>query len=211
MKSLIILGSGGFAREVAWLIEENNRIHKEWDILGYVTKDNKDCTYHYPALGEDEWLLSYDQPVNVACAIGDPVIRKMLVSRYELKKNISFPTIVSNHAIVADSVSLGKGTIVCAGCIISVNSEIGDYVICDRNSNIGHEVRIDNYTNVSPGVNISGNVHIGFGSMIGTGASIIQGISIGNNTVIGAGATVIENITDDVTAVGVPARVVRKR
>lgn len=36
MKNIVILGAGGFAREVAWLIEEINNKNAEWNLLGFI-------------------------------------------------------------------------------------------------------------------------------------------------------------------------------
>ena len=46
--------------------------------------------------------------------------------------------------------------------------------------------------------------------MIGSGAKVLGPITVGSNTNIAAGAVVIDNIPDNATAVGVPARVVRR-
>ena len=43
------------------------------------------------------------------------------------------------------------------------------------------------------------------------GAKVIEGINIGNNVIIGANAVVISDIPDNSVAVGVPAKVVRKK
>ena len=45
----------------------------------------------------------------------------------------------------------------------------------------------------------------------GTGAAIIQGITIGEWTIIGAGAVVVDDIPANVTAVGIPAKVIKTR
>jgi len=50
---------------------------------------------------------------------------------------------------------------------------------------------------------------IGEGCYIGMGANVIQGITIGPWSTIGAGAVVICDIPPHVTAVGVPARVIK--
>ena len=39
MKPIVIIGAGGLAREVAWLIEEINAVREEWELLGYVDED----------------------------------------------------------------------------------------------------------------------------------------------------------------------------
>ena len=35
MRGIIIVGAGGFAREVAWLIEEINLKNQEWNLIGF--------------------------------------------------------------------------------------------------------------------------------------------------------------------------------
>ena len=46
--------------------------------------------------------------------------------------------------------------------------------------------------------------------MVGAGAKVLGPITIGSNVRIAAGAVVLSEIPDDCTAVGVPARVVRR-
>ena len=45
--------------------------------------------------------------------------------------------------------------------------------------------------------------------MVGTGARVLGPINIGNNVKIGASAVVLKDIEDNVTVVGIPARVVK--
>jgi serine acetyltransferase len=59
--------------------------------------------------------------------------------------------------------------------------------------------------------NNSGEARIGNGNFWGTGAKIINRCTVGDNVVIGAGAVVITDIPDNVTAVGVPAKVVKRK
>jgi len=48
-------------------------------------------------------------------------------------------------------------------------------------------------------------------AMIGTGTKIKGGVTIGRDTFIGAGAMVTKSIPEFSIAVGIPAKVVRKR
>jgi acetyltransferase-like isoleucine patch superfamily enzyme len=45
------------------------------------------------------------------------------------------------------------------------------------------------------------------GTHIGIGAAVLPGIKIDKNSVVGAGAVVTKDVPDNVTVVGVPARV----
>ena len=60
------------------------------------------------------------------------------------------------------------------------------------------------------GAHLAGNVHVGELTHIGIGASVVQGVKIGRNVIIGAGAAVVADIPDNVTAVGVPTRVIKQ-
>jgi acetyltransferase-like isoleucine patch superfamily enzyme len=64
---------------------------------------------------------------------------------------------------------------------------------------------------LSPGVTTGGGVSIGECSVIGIGANILHLRQVGDHCVIGGGALVNKNIGDYEVAMGVPAKVVRKR
>jgi acetyltransferase-like isoleucine patch superfamily enzyme len=68
---------------------------------------------------------------------------------------------------------------------------------------------VGDFCNINPGVHLAGNVTVGEGCYIGMGANVIQGINIGPWSIIGTGAAVIRDIPPHVTAVGVPARVIK--
>jgi len=57
----------------------------------------------------------------------------------------------------------------------------------------------------------SGKVIIGKGAYIGCNVTILKGIKIGKDAVIGAGSVVTKDIPDNAIAVGVPAKIVKKR
>lgn len=56
-----------------------------------------------------------------------------------------------------------------------------------------------------------GKVVLKDGCDIGVGAIILPGVTIGEGTIIGAGAVVTKSIPDHCVAVGVPAKIIKKR
>lgn len=36
MKNIVIIGAGGFGREVKWFIDEINGVNKQWNFIGFV-------------------------------------------------------------------------------------------------------------------------------------------------------------------------------
>lgn len=204
---IAIIGSGGLAREVRWLIDECNRRQNRWNILGWISKEKPGTVIEgLPVLGDDDWLIKYEGPIDVAVSVGSGKLRRKIVTYLQRNSNISFPTIISPSAEISDSVIFGKGAIIAAKSILTVNVEIGDFFFCNLACTVGHDCKFGDYVTLNPGVNISGNVALGECATIGTGASIIQGLSVGKNAFIGAGATVVRDIEEGYTVVGVPAK-----
>jgi sugar O-acyltransferase (sialic acid O-acetyltransferase NeuD family) len=109
----------------------------------------------------------------------------------------------------AKYVSIGEGSIICAGTIMTTNISIGRHVILNLACTIGHESTIDDYSAFMPTCSISGEVTIGKCTYWGTGAKIINRCHVGDNVTIGAGAVVIRDLPPGATAVGVPAKVIK--
>lgn len=148
------------------------------------------------------------QFVNAVIAIGDNRIRKEIVTK---SKNINWITAVHPDTYVHKSVRIGSGTVVFAGAVIQPDTVIGSHSIVNTGATIDHDCRIGDFTHIAPGVHLGGNVQIGTGTFIGISSAVIQDITIGEWSVVGAGAAVIHDLPSYVTAVGVPARVIKQR
>lgn len=209
MKDIVIIGAGGFGREVAWLIEDINKVNNEWNIVGFVD-DNKSIQgteiNGYKVVGDIDWLEK--QEVFVVNAIGDPVIKKKVMDKLDGSKN-KYPVLIHPSVICSERVSFGEGSVICAGNIITVNVEIGKHVIINLDCTIGHDANIGDYSTVLPSVNVSGFVKTEECVSVGTGSAVIQGVNIGRNTVVGAGAVVVKDLPANCTAVGSPAKPIK--
>lgn len=208
MKQIVIIGAGGFGREVQWLIERINEKELTWEIKGYID-DGIDAGTEingYPVLGGINELLEMQQEIAVVCAIGSSSIRKKIIERISSNPNIEFPNIVDPSVEMSKYVKFGKGNIICAGTILTVNIDIKDFSILNLDCTVGHDVVLNSFVTVYPSVNISGCVMIGKHTEIGTGTQIIQGKTISENVIIGAGAVVVKNIDISGTYVGTPAK-----
>lgn len=205
MKDIVIVGTNGCAKEILFLLEENNKIEKEWNILGFVDCDKTRTDLKYPVLGNDDWLMNQTRELAVVIAVGNPALKKRLYEMYSQSAFLYFPTIVSKHALVG-TCSMGMGCIICNNCTLTVDVNLGNFVTVNIGTTICHESIVGDFTTLAPAVNVSGNVNIGKMCDIGVGSRIIQNISIGNEVVVGAGTVVIKNVDNECTVVGVPAR-----
>lgn len=208
---IAVYGTGGFAREVAWLIESLPAAGRP-EIVCFVDDDARrhgDIVNGIPVWSVEQ-LRERHPGCAVACAIGKPQTRRKVVGKCR-DMGFVFPTLCDRDVRMSRFVGIGDGSILCAGSVVTVDVAIGEQTHVNLNCTIGHDCRIGAYTTLAPGVHVSGCVHIGEGVYIGTGACIINGtqeapLTIGSNSVIGAGACVTRSIAPDVTAVGVPAR-----
>lgn len=209
LKDLYIIGAGGFGREVAWLADRINKVEPTWNMKGFIDDDKTllgilqgNC----PVVGNCDFLLNIKKEVWVVCAIGSAAARKKIVRKLENNPQIRFATLVDPAVLQSERVSIGEGSILCAGTILTVDISVGKHVIINLDCTIGHDVRIQDFVTVYPGVNVSGQVIVEESVELGTGTQIIQGKRICAGSIIGAGAVVVKDIVEKGTYVGVPAR-----
>lgn len=208
MKDLVIIGTGGVGRETALIVEEINKVNKEWNLLGFID-DNEDLIDKkingYRVIGNRGYLNCREKETYVVIAIANNFIKEDLV-KYLNNKNIKYATLVHPSVGINSNVEIGEGSIVYPGVIMTVNIKIGNHVIISPKCGIGHDTVIEDYVTLLWNVNVSGAERIRKGATLGSGSTIIQGIEIGRNSFVGAGAVVIRDVAENKTAVGVPSR-----
>jgi sugar O-acyltransferase (sialic acid O-acetyltransferase NeuD family) len=211
---IVILGSGGFGREVLWLLRSLDK--ERLEVLGFVDEDTNlhgKTLSDLPVLGGFEYLLEMQRAKNnlrAVCAVGEPALRKDLVSKARAAGIRDFLVAIHPTCQLSGFVEVGEGTVIAANSIITTQVTINTFVTVNLGCTIGHDVVIGDYVTLAPGVHVSGHVFLGEGVKIGTGAVILPGVTVGAWSIIGAGAAVISDIPDNVTAVGVPARVIKQ-
>lgn len=211
-KDIYIIGAGGFGREVAWLIERINQKKEEWNLKGFL--DDNECLHGkieggYPILGGTELLKELQSEVWVVCAVGAAKVRKVIIEKIQVFPNVRFATLIDPDITLSDRVSIGEGSIICAGSIITVDIRIGNHVILNLDCTVGHDACLEDFVTVYPSVNVSGNVLVEECAELGTGTQIIQGKKIGAQTIVGAGAVVVKDLPEKCTAVGSPAKPIK--
>jgi sugar O-acyltransferase (sialic acid O-acetyltransferase NeuD family) len=211
MEKIAIFGAGGFGREVHMLIEQINKAKPTFDFIGYFDdglEKGKDIN-GYPVLGGMDVLNNIGE-ISLVVAVGDPGIKRKIIRKITNPK-VKYPTLIHPGVLIGDMNynRIGKGCIICAGVIITVNVDIGDHVILNLSCTVGHDTIIKDFCSFMPTVNISGEVVIEDAVFVGTGTKIINQTSIGKNTIVGAGAVVVKPIPENCTAVGSPAKPIK--
>lgn len=205
LENIAIIGAGGFGREVRMLINQINISKPTYNFVGYFD----DLNTHESVIGTIDDLNLFQDKIAITIAVGDPKIKKKIFERL-INPNIKHVTLIHPSVIIGDLLhSIGIGCIITAGNIITIDTNIGNFVTLNLSCTVGHDTKIGNYCSLMPGVNVSGEVEIESCVYVGTGAKIINNISIGENTTIGAGSVVAKSLPSNCVAVGVPSKIIK--
>ena len=211
-EAVAVYGSGGFAREVAWLAHDCGH-----EVVCFIDDDPSKTgrlLNDIPVLSCDEAAARFPNAL-VAAGIGSPAAREAVTGK-AVSRGLRLATLIHPRVERSRRITYGEGVVICAGNILTTDIVVGNHVQINLDCTIGHDVELDEYATLAPGVHVSGYVSIGRRAYIGTGATIINGtadqrLTIAGDAVVGAGACVTRSVEAGVTVVGVPARPTAKR
>jgi sugar O-acyltransferase (sialic acid O-acetyltransferase NeuD family) len=219
-KTYVILGAGGFAREVICHLKDffyslSSNAGKFFDIV--LVDDFSSLTE--VKIGDTvykvvkDWNFEkFDNIVGFLVGVGDPNLKKQMIQK-ALKAGINpAVTLIHPKAIIQNGANtLGMGGVICPGVVVTTNVSIGDYVILNLNCTVGHDAVIENYVTANPGCHISGNTLISESVSLGTGTTVREKIKIAKGVITGAQSCVVKNLLiENVTVTGVPAKELNK-
>jgi sugar O-acyltransferase (sialic acid O-acetyltransferase NeuD family) len=206
--SVIIVGAGGFGREVLDVIEAINAANDETvKMLGFV--DDGAVNEQLLERRGTRLLGPISLVPSLGCAyiigIGGGAVRHRIADLLAAAGCRAL-TVIHPAATLGGDNHLGEGCVLTAGTRVTNNVTLGRHVHLNINSTVGHDTVIGDHCSVFPGATLSGNVTMGAGVTIGTGANVLPGITIGEGAFVGAGAVVTKDVEPGATVVGSPAR-----
>ncbi len=200
---IAIIGAGGHGKVVLDAV-----LSAGDHVVAGIVDDNAGLTgarlFDFPIVGSVKDLNDVDGYV---VAIGNNRIRKEKYDHY-LQAGHKPVTVIHPTAIISPRASVGRGVAILANVVVNPDAVVGDNTVLYTSCTIDHECSISQHSYISPGCNICGRVNVKTGAMIGAGAVVLPGLCIGEWATVGAGAVVTANVPDNVTVVGVPARLV---
>ena len=218
-RKLVIVGAGGFAREVKWLaadITASSDSDQGYEFVGYVVSDMGNSTPYDSTdeiLGDFNWLRDNPDAFDcLAMGIGNAAPRLQVADELEAMFGVEqsaalWPAMVHPSAhFDRDSAQIGHGVQICASVIGTVNLVFEPFAMVNLACTLGHEAVLRRACTLNPTVNISGGVDIGSGALIGTGAQILQYLKVGRGAIVGGGSVVTKDVADDTLVVGIPAK-----
>jgi acetyltransferase EpsM len=205
---LVLIGAGGHGRDVLDAAQAQGR-----SVVGFLddqTESHGRIINGLPVLGPISWSLEH-KDVRVCIAIDNPFTKKKVADFLE-KGGISIAApIIHPAASVSRNAIISDGAVILAGSAIQPQVVIGRHACISTVNTIGHDTKVEDFVSTHPGAQVGGETILALGCFIGLGASILPRIKIGQWAVIGAGAAVTTDIPAFATAVGVPARVIKRR
>jgi len=207
MKKLLIVGAGGFGRELYVWAGQHPDCGRAWTVAGFLD-DNLDALAPFGSFAPVSPLAGHKPSADnlYLAGLGMPSLKEQLVAPL-VAAGAEFLTFVHPQAHLGARVKLGQGVVICPGAILSVDIEIGDFAMINLNCTIGHDATLGPWTSLSAQCDITGHVRVADRVFMGSRASIIPGKTVGSRSIVGAGAVVVRDVPAGVTVVGIPARI----
>jgi len=209
MRPLFILGSGGFACEVALWLRDAGLCAQGWSFEGFVTDDPAKLGVSLPlgrVVETEDRLWARPGDAALLVGLGTASTRRQLTRR-ALEAGFTLPNLVHPRALVpADLVSMGVGNILGPQVVVSCGAALGDGNLLNIASVVGHDARLGSGCVVGPGAVLAGGVVLGDAVLVGAGATVLQNVTVGSGASVGAGSLQMRDAAPGEHWFGVPAR-----
>jgi sugar O-acyltransferase (sialic acid O-acetyltransferase NeuD family) len=205
MQDLLIVGAGGFGREVLTYIYEDNPVFRVRGFLDRNPNALANTPRGVPIVGDPEHYAPQVNEVFIA-ALGNPR------TRFEVTKNLrdihraAFVTSIHPRANVSRHASIRPGCVIGPGVGISVEAQIGESTHVQEYTVIGHDVKIGNWCQINSHCTIAGGARIGDFVTIHPNCVITSRAVIGDGVTVAPGSVVMGRIPAGITVLGNPAR-----
>jgi len=208
MKQLIIVGAGGFGREVYSYALYVQAVRKDWEILGFID-DNLEALSGYtrrpPIIGKICDYQPKDEEI-FTLGLGLPTSQKLALVKNLQEKGAQFISLIHPYAGINVFATVGRGCVIAPWASLSSDVNIEDFVVINAYASVGHDSVIEEGCTIGPYASIAGNVRIERGVSIGIHACVLPGVEIKEFATVGAGSVVVKSVKPHTTVMGVPAK-----
>jgi len=211
LKNLIIVGAGGFGREVFhwlkdWIAFDETR-KNDFQIKGFISLDPNELDgFDVPVgiLGDEE-SYEFQKDDLFVMGVGQPKIKRKIAERMS---KAEFFTLVHPTAIVCSSAKIGKGVIVCPFSTVSSDVTLGDFVMLNAFASVGHDCEVGDYCVLSGYANLNGFVTLESEVFLGTRATVVASKKVGSQSKISAHALVVSDVPSQTTVLSAAGKLI---
>jgi len=210
MQNLVIVGAGGFGREVLEMLWDGLSA-AEYRLKGFLAQDSA-CLDGYgvdlPVLADPE---KYEpQPDDrFLLAIGHMEARRRVVESLESRGG-RFVTFVHPQARVARTARLGEGAVVYPFAIVSNSTVLEPHVHLNYYASAGHDCLLGRYSLLAPYATLNGFVELGPEVYLSTHSTVAPGKKLGARCKLSANSACMQDAEPGMLIFGVPGRQVRR-
>lgn len=207
MKRLIVIGAGGFGREVLGWAQDVQALSKEWEIGGFLDDNPKaldGLKYDVPIIGGIKDYMPQNDDYFVL-GIGSPR-GKLAIAERLMQRGAQFISLIHPTAVIGNNIIIGRGCVICPFVTITCDVKLGDFVSLNIHSVIGHDAVLGDGCTLSVHAVVTGHAYLGKGVYVANHGSILPQAKIGDFARVGAGSVVLKSVKPETTVMGVPAK-----
>lgn len=206
-RRLVIIGAGGFGREMLAWAQQSTQIGRDWEIKGFID-DNLNAldgkSPRAPLLGR---IADYAPAVEdvFICALGVPEFKKRC-SELIAQRGGVFTQLFHRTAVVGHNVEMGEGVVLCPFVVVSANNRLGRGVALNLHATVDHDANVGDWSQINCHCDLTAAVEVGSEVFLGSRVSVIPNVKIGDRAFVGAGSVVLRDVPAGAKVVGSPAR-----
>lgn len=207
MKNIIILGAGGYAQEVLWVVDDINSVLPTWDFIGFIDPidPGRKGQLHYDRQVLGGWDdVSRQEEIYFACGIGSPESRAKECFEGE-RRGYRPATLIHPSVIAARHVQIGEGTVIGARCVLAPYAILGRHCALNIGVTVGHDSRMGDFCVLSPGAQLLGAAELSERVFLGANATVYPKRKVGAGSIIAANSFLLTNLGPGLSVIGVPA------
>ena len=207
LAQLVIIGAGGFGREMHAWAEQSVQMGRDWIIKGFID-DNLDALKTKPSPGRLLGRIADYTPSNdevFICALGVPKIKRRC-SELMAARGGRFTRLFHRTAVIGHEVEMAEGVILCPHTVVSANNRLGRGVAVNLHSSVDHDVNVGDWTQINCHCDLTAAVEVGSEVFMGSRVTVIPNVRIGDRAHIGPGSVVLRDVESDTSVMGAPAR-----
>lgn len=210
MKNLVIIGAGGFGREMFAAAREAVGYGENFRIKGFLDGNPSALdgfSGYPPIIGTPETYDIAEDDVFIT-ALGNIAARRRCAGMIE-ERGGRFISVVHRSASLGPNVTVGDGSFIAHNVVLTADVKVGRHSCVFHGTVIGHDTELADYTHVYSLVSVGGGVLIGEGASVFPGARIVPRVEVGAGATVGIGSAVVRDVSPGTTVFGVPAERLR--
>ena len=208
MYNIVIVGAGGYGREVYYLAKDSFDFSK-YQIKGFLSNNKSDLDnfdMKVEIIGDPDYYEAKEND-RFLFAIGNIETKKRLVKRLK-NKGAKFLTLIHPTSRVVETAKIGEGVIISSFCLVSDHAQLDDFVTMNGYSSCGHDAKVGKYCILSPYAALNGFVVLEDEVFLGTHATVLAHKKVGYQSKVSANSVVMRDVPPNRIVFGVPGRAI---